>query len=360
MKKNNLLKKLALLVATTFALGTLTACGDAQTGQSSSTQQTKSESQAVSSGADASGATIDYAYPSEINVGTFLVTHLNVEKLANALGYFDEEFADLGVKVNLVEFASGGAINEAFASGSVDFAFYGDQPTINGIANNVPVTILGSPMRTETANAILVRADSDISTVEELAGKKVAVTVGTAQHKILLQILDKHGLTEDDIELNNLKNADALTALAAGEIDAVLILEPSVTTYTKNGTARILEDGKGFVNTSIFVGRTEFVEQYPEITKRYIKALLRAEAWREENSEEAAQIIADIVDTDSSYILEYWPKYDMTLRASNEDIQALYDTAAFLREKGGLDHDITLEGHYDFSYLEDVLATEGK
>lgn len=352
MRQQTIFKKAALAAAVLLAVGSLTACSSNDSNSDSSTAS------AADRAADTAGETVEYDYPKEINVGTFLVTHQNVEKLANALGYFDEEFSDLGIKVNLIEFATGGAENEAFASGSIDFAFYGDQPTINGIANNVPVTILGSPMRTETANALLVRADSEIASVEELAGKKVAVTVGTAQHKILLQILDKHGLSEEDIELNNLKNADAFTALAAGEVDAILTLEPSITTYTKNGTAKILEDGTGFVNTSIFVGRTEFIEQYPEITERYIRALLRAEAWREENTEEAAQIIADIVDTDPSYIIEYWPKYDMTLRASEDDIQALYETAEFLKEQGGLDHDISLEGHYDFSYLENAIAAE--
>lgn len=352
MKKINI-KKIALVLTLALGLTGIAACGNS--GSDSSTSQSVSNNTNATSTATEAGESI--AHPSEINVASFVVTHLNLEKLASKLGYFDEEFADLGVKVNIVEFGTGGQVNEAFASGSVDFAFYGDQPTINGIANNVPVTILGSPMRTEKANAILVRVDSDITSVEQLAGKKVGTTIGTAQHKILLQILDKHGLTPDDVELNNLKNADLITALIAGELDAVLSLEPTVTTYVKSGDVRILEDGTGFVNTSIFVGRTEFINSYPEVTERYIRALIRAEQYRNEHTEEAAQIIADIVDTDPSYILEYWPKYNMELRASEEDIESLRKTLEFLRSQGSVDHDISFEGTYDFSYVEKAYAS---
>lgn len=58
--------------------------------------------------------------------------------------------------------------------------------------------------------------------MEELNGLKIGVPFGTAEHQITLQLLEKHGLTADQVELVNLQQADALTALLGKEIDAAL------------------------------------------------------------------------------------------------------------------------------------------
>lgn len=362
MKKLSVVKKVTRDVSLTLflliVLFSLAACGDSVNMSTSDTSEESvtQETVAAEESTDAASGTeekVDYAYPNKIVIAdNSSSAHLNLAVLADELGLFEEEFASEGIEVETVLFSTGGEINEAIAAGSVDFAFYGDQPAINGIINNVGTTILGSPARSQSAHAILVGADSEIQSVEELAGKKVGVTIGTSYHKTLLMMLEQVGLSEDDIEIVNLSNANAANAVIAGEIDACLITEPLITAYTKSGELKILKDSSGIDNINIFIGRTEFLKQYPEIAVRYIKVLLKAQQWREENLDEAYEIIAAAVNSPVEDVKEYLPKYDMTLRASDKDIDSLTSILEFLQEQGIVTESVDFYEYTDFSYFE--------
>src|SRR4051812_11519046 len=63
--------------------------------------------------------------------------------LAHVKGFYDEEFAKDGIKVEVVYLTgTGPAINEAFAQGQTHFAEYGGLPNVIGLAGGAPTKLV--------------------------------------------------------------------------------------------------------------------------------------------------------------------------------------------------------------------------
>ena len=64
--------------------------------------------------------------------------------IAKELGYLEDEFSKDGIKVETKQFAAGPPIIEAFAAGELDFGMTGDQPAIQGRANNIDLKAIAA------------------------------------------------------------------------------------------------------------------------------------------------------------------------------------------------------------------------
>ena len=114
-------------------------------------------------------------------------------------------------------------------------------------------------------------ADIDITDAEGLKGAKIAVSVGTSAHYLLLTYLHSMGLTEEDIELVNTN--DTVTLLASGEVQGAADQLAKFSSMIDAGDVHVLADGvvSETCQISAFVGRTEFCEKYPEITAKVLR-----------------------------------------------------------------------------------------
>jgi TRAP transporter TAXI family solute receptor len=110
-----------------------------------------------------------------------------------------------------IALAQGDAALDAYQGTGV-FRDQGPQVALRGIASLYP-----EPMH------VLVRADSKLSTVADLRGKRVAIgEIGSASRTTALRVLAAHGLGPQDIVAEQLSISGALQALQKGEADAVL------------------------------------------------------------------------------------------------------------------------------------------
>lgn len=73
----------------------------------------------------------------------------------------------------------------------------------------------------------MIIAKSGISSVKELKGKKIGVEVGFVSHLLLLNALEKNGLSEKDVELVNVPTNETPQVLASGDVDAIVAWQPS-------------------------------------------------------------------------------------------------------------------------------------
>src|SRR5690606_8493997 len=94
--------------------------------------------------------------------------------IARAKGWFDEEFAKDGIKVEFPGFKGGGPmVGQALANGQIEFAGNGDMISILGRSSGIKSRLLMPGSRLENAY-LLVRPDSPIKSVADLRGKKIA------------------------------------------------------------------------------------------------------------------------------------------------------------------------------------------
>ncbi len=112
-------------------------------------------------------------------------------------------------KFSWVEFPAGPQMLEALNVGSIDLGSTGDIPPIFAQAAGADLVYVGVEPPKPKAEVILVPENSDIKSVADLKGHKVAFQKGSSSHNLLLRALQEAGLKFTDIQPVYLTPADA-------------------------------------------------------------------------------------------------------------------------------------------------------
>src|SRR5947208_5246808 len=107
----------------------------------------------------------------------------------------------LPYKIACSTFTSGPPQVEAATAGKIDFAITGNTPPIFGAAANAKVKVVSAYNGGGNGDQVLVRADSPITSIAELRGKRIAVGKGSSAHGHILAQLKNAGLTPADVQL---------------------------------------------------------------------------------------------------------------------------------------------------------------
>lgn len=208
-----------------------------------------------------------------------------------------EEATDGEVTINWVQSAGSNKANEALLAGALDVGSTAGSAALLARSNGSPIKAIDIYSQPNWA-ALAVPAGSDIETVEDLAGKSVAVTVGTDPYFFLLQALDEAGLSLADITVVNVQHADGKAALENGSVDAWSGLDPLLSTSVETAGTEIIYDNIDF-NSYGFLNATEsFLEKSPDLAQLVVNAYEHARDWALENPEETAGILAEVAGID--------------------------------------------------------------
>jgi sulfonate transport system substrate-binding protein len=175
---------------------------------------------------------------------------------------------------------------------AVDFGSTAGAAALLSRANGNPIKTVYVYEQPEWT-ALVVGKDSTITKPEDLKGKKVAAQKGTDPYFFILRTLNSVGLSQADIEFVNLPHGDGRTALERGQVDAWAGLDPHMAASELQAGSKLIYRNKDFNTYGFLNGREEFVEKYPETTKKIIAAYEQAKQWILDNPDEAAQILAD-------------------------------------------------------------------
>ena len=211
-------------------------------------------------------------------------------------GWLEAELGD-EVTVNWIQSAGSNKANEALRAGAVDVGSTAGSAALLARANGSPIQVIDIYSQPEWA-AIVVPADSDITSVEQLAGRTVAATKGTDPYFFLLQSLEANGVDLADVQVENLQHADGKAALEGGSVDAWSGLDPLMAASEATVGSKLIYRNIDF-NTYGFLNATEaFLETSPDLAQLVVNAYEKARAWAQENPDETAQILADVSGID--------------------------------------------------------------
>jgi len=224
-------------------------------------------------------------------------------------GLLEEEFRQDGIKVNWTFLRGAGpAVNELYANGLVDFSLLGDLPAIVGRASGLKTRVLAATgIRGNTYLA--VPTESNIQSIKDLKGKRVAVFKGTNIQLSVAKLLEAHGLKETDIKAINMDNATAKTALITKDIDAAFGGSDFVS-LRDQGVVRIVYNTQGdprYLRHATLVGAESFISKYPDIAKRVVKTLIVAAKWNADHEANPAPVY------------QLWTKSGFTFSSFKED-----------------------------------------
>jgi len=150
-------------------------------------------------------------------------------------------FAEEGVDVKF-EWFDYVASMDAFAAGQIDaVGMTNGDALVTGATGAQSVMVIMNDY--SNGNDMVIGAPG-ITSVKDLKGKKVGVEVGFVGHLLLLNALEKNGLTEADVELVNVPTNETPQVLASGQVDAIVAWQPS------SGSALDLVPGSTKIYTS--------------------------------------------------------------------------------------------------------------
>src|SRR5690625_7886264 len=114
-------------------------------------------------------------------------------------GWLEEEFEDDGIRIEWALSQGSNKALEFLNSNSVDFGSSAGAAALISKTNGAPIKnvyIFSKPEWT----ALVANKESEIETVQDLKGKKVAATLGTDPYIFLLRSLNGANLSVDDLE----------------------------------------------------------------------------------------------------------------------------------------------------------------
>ena len=201
--------------------------------------------------------------------------------IAKAAGYLDPIEKKHDVKIELRSFSYGAPENQALAAGELQIASAGMGPAIVAAAR-LPAKLLAISILEQTA--ILVPTGSDVNSVADLKGKRIAFPgKGSQQYPLLVKALADAGLSVDDIELFKTKGSDVPTLLANKSVDAGITWDPHVSNALAAGHSTVLIKAEKIlpIKAGHYIGngvyaREDFIEARPELVQDLITAIVQS------------------------------------------------------------------------------------
>lgn len=319
-----------------LATGTLLLTG-CLAGENASTADT-------SAAAGDTTVTIDYA------------TYNPLSLIIKEKGWLETALEEQGKDVEWVQSAGSNKANEALRSGAIDVGSTAGSAALLARSNGSPIQVIDLYSQPEWS-ALVTRTDTGISSVKDLADKKVAVTKGTDPYFFLLQALEEAGVSPDEVTIEQLQHADGRTALNQGTVDAWSGLDPIMASAE-------IEDGNTLFyrnvdfNTYGFLNATEdFIESDPEAAQTIVDVYEYARDWALANEEEAVQILADGSGIELETAQVVWDRtyLDIDNVPGDKQLAVLEKVGPYLVESG----DVASQGEVDTalgSIVNDTFA----
>ena len=201
--------------------------------------------------------------------------------VAKELGYF----AEFGIDMTLEPLPGGSDMVVLTASGDFDAGIGGTGPAFfNAIDAGLPITVIapghqeGSPVATPLMISKEACESGAITSVADLAGKRVSVNARGATEYWLNAALSTGGLTINDIQLEVLPFPDAVAALESGAVDAAMVGEPLATQAELDGIAVRLSGDFPVqdVQPTAIVGNESWLAEHPDQAEAFVTGYMRA------------------------------------------------------------------------------------
>ena len=320
-------------------------------------------------------------------------------------GLFEHAFADSKYEVrNLSEL--GEAHRNAHYTHSIEFFFRegGGSPPMWARGRGVESVLLGITFMQELLG-IYVRSDDRAQSVDDLAGRKLALPVWPrlvfnfwrfAAEKGITSALAAHGMRRQDVRLVDIEEGwdpherrqvgredgqpsarceyrGQLQALLAGDVDAIFGKGPEAALLECEGAGRIrllydlrnspsLEHRVNNSTPRLFTTSRRLLNLHPEAVTGYLRIVLQAARWAQNHPTETRRLVArecavaeSVLEAylQTDYLTELFPGF------SKQSVTAAQIMQRFLFDHGYLDHAVDLDQWAESAVLAAAYEDEG-
>ncbi len=235
--------------------------------------------------------------PVSVRVGYFQ-SHMGSAPilLADAKGYFTEK--NLSMEKTIL--GSSNQAMDALVRGDVDVSLLSLIQVLNAEAvqsGNVKVFAVSQITNDAPFDSVVVKNGSGIESIQDLAGKKIAVFPGTTATAFFKHYLESQGVDTSKTEFIQMPLADHLAALESGAVSAADMYEPVLSVALESGDVHVLMNSI-YASVSdrspigVYVVSTKFLAEHPDAAKNAVAALGDAMAYVNAHPAEAAEAVA--------------------------------------------------------------------
>ncbi|MEY1556347.1 ABC transporter substrate-binding protein [Yoonia sp. R2331] len=223
----------------------------------------------------------------EITVAYFLEWPMPFQ-FAKETGMYEEA---MGTKINWVSFDTGTAMSAAMASGDVQLSVsQGIPPFVVATSAGQDLQVVDVAVSYADNDNCVVRADLEIDkdSAAELAGKKVAVPLGTAAHYGFLKQMDHFGVDVGSLEVVDMAPAEGEAALSQGAVDMACGWGGALRRMLDSGNVLLTGAEKTELGILVFdatTAPTAFVAENSDMVAKFLEVTANANAmWADESN----------------------------------------------------------------------------
>ena len=208
-------------------------------------------------------------------------------------------------------FDSGPQVIESIFSGSIDVAYVGPGPIINGFLKSDGKDIKILSGAASGGASFIIQPNSGLESLENFDGKRIASPqISNSQDVSLRHYLESHGLKSVEkggtVFVLNISNPDIYTLFAKGDIDGAWVPEPWATILVQElDGIRLFNEEKLWPNEEfasvLLIVRTEYLENNPETIQKWVESHEKTVTWINSNPDKSKSLF-------SSFLMDYMGK----------------------------------------------------
>jgi len=243
----------------------------------------------------------------KLNVGILTGQQGVSTKLAEKYGYFKQQGLDVTSKM----FTAGPAAVPALINGEMDFVIINYVSFFQAIAQKTldAKVVVDVDQLSENGLVVIAKPESGITQPKDLVGKKVSIhQAGSIAEVLLRATLKDNDVDPNLVKFQQVKFPDIPAALASGQIDAGVELEPYITQAERTTGAqpvlKIVTGSTANITSAGFIATSQFIEKNPKTVAAFQKAMVEGQKAAADRSK-LLEVLPDLngVDKDTASLL---------------------------------------------------------
>ncbi|UPK74869.1 ABC transporter substrate-binding protein [Nocardioidaceae bacterium SCSIO 66511] len=268
----------------------------------------------------------------------------------------------LPFKVEWANLSGGPQTSEAFRADALDVGAVADIPPLFAHWTGLDVKIVAAQFRKDPVHHPIyqlgVAPGVDVKSLDDLRGKKIAYSPGQAQGALVLRVLAKAGLEQDDVELVEMASTEDVyvDAVGSGQVDVAplggVLNRTYLAKYGDEGGTTITHGLRDdpfhlYVQSSVLDDADKAAA-----LKEYVKYWARAQQWMRDHPQEWIKgYYVDhegLSEADGKYLFKAFGQVDIP--ASWDDVIERHQETADLLAKEQDREEFDVEDIYDRRY----------
>lgn len=193
-------------------------------------------------------------------------------------GYFEAEGLDVTVDVSI----GGAAAVPAVVNGETQFAGSNTVSAILAASKGLPITIVAAGTRTvadpaEDFARIVASTSSGVEDVSDLEGATIAVnTLENINDVVIMTLMEDAGADRTQVKFAEMGFSDMLPAVANGQVDGALLIEPFVTMALDQGAVEVASpyaESRADMMVGTYMTSEEYAAESPEVVEAFQRGI---------------------------------------------------------------------------------------